>query len=93
MPFVKGQRANPHGRPKGSLNVETLTKLERKAHFDKLAAEQFERWIRECRPEYGLDQLLGKASDVVELITKKKPTNETQEKLNKLLKKVYGGTH
>ena len=90
MPFVKGQRANPHGRPKGSLNLETLTKLERKAHFDKLAAEQFERWVKECRPEYGLDQMLGKVKDEVEVVIKKKPTDETQEKINKALKKLYG---
>lgn len=89
MPFQKG-RAKTGGKVKGTLNYETLTKLERKAEFDKEAAKRFLEWIAKCRPEYGLDQFLGKVKDEVEVTLKKKPTDETQDKINKALKKLYG---
>lgn len=70
MPFKKGEG----GRHKGSLNKETLTKLERRAYFEKRAAEKFDEWIDKVRPEYGLDQFLGKATDIVEVREKKEPS-------------------
>ena len=89
MPFKKGQSGNPAGKPKGTLNYETLTKLERMAEFDKEAAMKFKEWINKCSPEFGLTQFL-KIKSELELIIKKKPTDETQEKINKALKKLYG---
>lgn len=83
MPFQKGNKLSK-GRAKGSLNIDTLTKLERKAYFDKLAAEQFERWVRECRPEYGLDQTIGKPKDTIEIIEKKQPSERIKELAKKL---------
>ena len=88
MPFKKGQIANPKGRPKGSLNIETLTKLERRAYFDKLAAEHFERWVRECRPEYGLDQTMGSVKTIVEVRGEKRDLPERIKKGIEYLKET-----
>ena len=74
MPFKKGQSGNPAGKPKGTLNKETLTKLERRAYFEKRAQEKFDEWIDKVRPEYGLDQFLGKAEEILTLKTKETPT-------------------
>ncbi len=67
MPFKPGQSGNPDGRPKGSLNKETLAKLERRRIFDEEAGKMFIKNIRKARPEYILDQYLGKAPDKIEL--------------------------
>ena len=56
------------------MNTETLTKLERRAYFEKRAAEKFDEWIDKVRPEYGLDQFLGKAEEILNLKTKETPT-------------------
>jgi len=87
MPFTK-RHQKIGGRAKGTPNYETLTKLERKAQFDKLAAQRFERWIDTCRPEYGLDRFLGKVKDEVEIVTKKEPS-ERIKKLAELLKNAH----
>jgi hypothetical protein len=58
MPFIKGHR-KMGGRAKGTPNKETMTKLERRAYFERRAQEKFDDWIEKCRPEYGLDQFLG----------------------------------
>ena len=63
------QKGNP-GKQKGTLNKETLTKIERRAYFEKRAAEKFDKWIDECRPEYGLDQFIGKANDIIDFNAK-----------------------
>ena len=89
MPFKKGQSGNPAGKPKGTRNYETLTALERRAEFDKMAAKKFEEWINKCSAEFGLTQFL-KLKNELELVLKNKPTDETQEKLNKAIKKLYG---
>lgn len=71
MPFKKGKSGNPAGKPKGTLNYETLNKLERKAQFDRIAAKKFEEWIERVKPEYGLDQFLGPVKTILEVKTKK----------------------
>ena len=69
MPFTKGHQ-KIGGRAKGCLNKETLTKIERRAYFDKRAQEKFDEWIDFCRPEYGLDQFIGKAGEKLDITTK-----------------------
>jgi hypothetical protein len=83
MPFTKGHKLSK-GRLKGSLNKETMTKLERRAHFDKRAAELFDDWINKCRAEYGLDQFLGKAEDKVEVVITEEPSERIKELAEKL---------
>ena len=77
MPFQKGNKLG--GRTKGSLGKETLTKLERRAYFEKRAQEKFDEWIDKCRAEYGLDQFLGKAEDKIEVILKKEPSERIKQ--------------
>ncbi len=67
MTFVKGQSGNPAGKKPGTLNGETLTKLERRAMFDKLVSQRWEQIVSELPPSYIADQYLGKATDKLEL--------------------------
>lgn len=85
MPFKKGQSGNPAGKPKGTLSRETLTKLERRAVFEKEVNEMFLETIRKARPEYLLDQFLGKAPDIIEATIKKAPSEKIKQ-LAELLK-------
>ena len=66
MPFQKGHKLAT-GRPLGSLNRETLTKLERREVFDKQITQKWEEIISNLRPEYIADQYLGKAPDKIEV--------------------------
>jgi hypothetical protein len=59
MVFVKGNKPGP-GRPKGLKNRVTLLKEERRAIFDAEVSQVFEEKIHAARPEYLLDQFLGK---------------------------------
>lgn len=74
MPFKKGQSGNLAGKPKGTLNRETINKLERRAVFEKEVEAMFIDTIRKARPEYLLDQFLGKAPDIIEATIKKTPS-------------------
>ena len=64
MVFVKGNTLGK-GRPKGSPNKTTLLKEERRAIFDQRVSERFIETIDGARPEYLLDQFLGKAPDTL----------------------------
>jgi len=64
--FQKGHKGNPKGRGKGTLNKATLTKLERRAIFDKKVSEKWEKTIDQLPPVYIADQFLGKAPEKVE---------------------------
>lgn len=86
MPFTKGNKLG--GRNKGSLNKETLTKLERRAYFEKRAQEKFDEWIDKVRPEYGLDQFLGKAEEILNLKVKSTPSEKIKQ-LAELLKNAH----
>lgn len=57
MVFVKG---HPGGLRKGKKNIATLLKEERRAIFDAEISKVFVEKIHEARPEYILDQFLGK---------------------------------
>ena len=83
MPRPKGL-PKTGGRQIGSLNKETLTKLERRAHFEKRAQEKFDEWIDKVRPEYGLDQFLGKPKEIIEITEKKQPSEKIKELARKL---------
>ena len=65
MPFQKGHKKIA-GREKGTLNRETLTKLERRAIFDKQISQHWEDTIAKLRPEYVADQFMGTAPIKVE---------------------------
>ena len=55
------------GRPKGSKNKETLAREERKAIFDAHISQKFLKLVDKARPEYVLDQFLGKAKETLEI--------------------------
>lgn len=54
------------GRPKGGLNKTTLLQEERRAIFEAEVSEMFIETIKKARPEYLLDQFLGKSADKIE---------------------------
>ena len=63
MPFQPG---HPGYKKRGSKNKSTLDKEMRRAVFDEEVSKQFIELIRKAKPEYKLDQFLGKAKDTVE---------------------------
>lgn len=85
MPRPKGL-PKTGGRQVGSLNKETINKLERRAVFEKEVSAMFVDTIKKARPEYLLDQFLGKAADKLEIdaTVNEKPSAEL-EKLAELL--------
>lgn len=78
MTFQKGNKLG--GRTKGARNKSTLLKEERRAVFDAEVEKMFINKIREARPEYLLDQFLGKAPDKIEFEDKTEH-NEDEEAL------------
>ena len=62
MRFEKGNNYS-ECRPEGSKNKATLAKEERRAVFDEEAQKIFIDRIKKARPEYVLDQYLGKAPE------------------------------
>lgn len=64
------QKGHPGGLRKGKKNKATILKEERRAIFEAEMSEMFLEKIREARPEYLLDQYLGKAPDKLELDAK-----------------------
>lgn len=84
MPFQKGQG----GRNKGSLNKETLSKLEARARFDEKVAAKWDYVIDELIkkfPVYVADQKMGKAADIIEGTIKTEPS-ERLKLIAKMLK-------
>lgn len=82
MPFQKGQIANPKGKAKGTLNRETLTKLEARARFDEKVAAKWDEVIDKLIagfPVYVADQKMGKAADVIEAVIKKAPSEKVKQ--------------
>lgn len=65
MPFQKGNKL-AKGRPVGAKNVTTLLKEERRAIFEAEVSGMFIDTIKKARPEYLLDQFLGKAPDILQ---------------------------
>ena len=55
------------GRVKGSKNKTTLDKEARRVVFDAEVSKMFIEKIKKARPEYLLDQFLGKAPDTLKL--------------------------
>lgn len=79
--FQPGLSGNPNGRPLGSLNKTTLLKEERRAIFDEVVSQVYVKTILDAKPEYLLDQFLGKAPDKVEVDAVVVTANVTQEVL------------
>ena len=59
------------GKKKGTKNKATLLMEERRAIFDEEVAKDFLKTIKKARPEYKLDQFLGKAPDKISVIVTK----------------------
>ena len=62
MPFEEGHNLAT-GRPKGSKNKTTLDKEQRRILFEELVSDKFEKLVEKAKPEYLLDQFMGKATD------------------------------
>ena len=63
--------ANPNippgpGRPLGSKNKTTLDKEQRRILFEELVSDKFEKLVDKAKPEYLLDQFIGKAKETVD---------------------------
>lgn len=91
MPFQKG---HPGFRKKGTKNNTTLLKEERRALFDEEAEKIFIESIKKAKPEYILDQYLGKAEDKLKIdaTVRKELTDEEKElseKFNEFLKILW----
>ena len=73
MKWEQGQSGNPAGRPKGSKDKTTLAKEERRVVFDEEAQKIFLNRIQKAKPEYILDQYLGKAPEKLDVEIKVVP--------------------
>lgn len=83
MPFKPGQSGNPAGKPKGIRNRATLDKEARRILFEQIVSDKFEELVGDAKPEYLLDQFMGKAPDTlningVELFLGKKPEKKDE---------------
>jgi len=65
MSFKPGQSGNLNGRPKGAKNAATLDKEARRVVFDAEVSKTFLNQIKKARPEYLLDQFIGKAAETI----------------------------
>jgi hypothetical protein len=63
------QKGHPCYKLPGTKNKETIAKEERRAIFDAEASKIFLQKIAEAKPEYILDQFLGKAGDKLDITT------------------------
>ncbi len=81
--FIPGVSGNPDGRPEGTKNKTTLLKEERRALFDQWMQDKFKAAVDNAKPEYLLDQYLGKATDKkeVDITTKGEAIGLTPEKI------------
>ncbi len=74
------------GKVKGSRNKVTLALEERRAIFEEEVSQVFVNKIHEARPEYILDQFIGKSPDkLISLNLDEKPTERERELLSRLL--------
>lgn len=87
MSFKPGQSGNPLGRPAGAKGKATILKEERREIFEKTVSEIFLDTIRKARPEYLLDQYLGKAEDKTQFSGEIKTSNSlTDEQISAISK-------
>ena len=61
MPFESGNKLG--GRTPGAKNKVTLDKEQRRVLFEELVSDKFEKLVEKAKPEYLLDQFMGKATD------------------------------
>lgn len=57
---LKSPRNGKHGKRKKTIEQE-----KRRAIFDEIVSQDFPEIIQDARPEYKLDQFIGKAPDVI----------------------------
>lgn len=88
MVFKKGDnKPEGSGIKKGQKHSLTLAKEERRAIFEAEVSSVFVDKIHEARPEYLLDQFIGKSPDTrVNIILDAKPNERARELANKLLR-------
>ena len=89
MVFVKGQKKpEGSGLKKGQKLRPTLLREQRRAIFDAEITQVFEDKIRAARPEYVLDQYLGKPVEKHEhVIETKEPSSKVLTYLNAFFNK------
>ena len=73
MPFHKGQTGNPFGRKKGSKNVKTIARENRRAVLDNEITKLYMGLIHKAKPEYLLDQFVGKSTENIDITSGGKP--------------------
>lgn len=88
-PIVKGHPPMG-GRPKGSLNKETLSKLAARARFDEKVSQSWDEVIQKLianHPTYVADQMMEKATEKHQVdFGDKKPLSQKKiEKLNQIM--------
>lgn len=83
---MKFQKGHPGFKKKGTKHKETLLKEERRAIFDKEMSEMFVEKIHKARPEYVLDQFLGKPTEHHEVVVKTEPTERVLQYIDAITK-------
>ena len=63
MPFEPG---HPGYKKPGTKNKTTLDKEQRRILFEELVSDKFEKLVEKAKPEYLLDQFIGKAKETVD---------------------------
>jgi hypothetical protein len=87
MVFVKGhKKIEGSGMQVGQKIRPTLLREERRAKFDSEISQVFEEKIHAARPEYVLDQYLGKTPDLHLVVNAEVvPSNDLKELADALL--------
>lgn len=78
------------GKVKGSKNKVTLAKEERRAIFEAEVSSVFVDKIHEARPEYLLDQFIGKVPDTTVNINLDANSTERTRELGRRLSGLFG---
>ena len=69
-----------HGKHK-----TTIEKEKRRELFDELVSQEFPKLVKNAKPEYKIDQFMGKTPEVIQQTSKIEIDTETKEKIKKLL--------
>ena len=84
---MKGfQRGNP-GRPQGSLNKETLSRLAARTRFEEKVSQKWDEVVDALlkqNPVYVADQIMGKSPEEHNVNLKKEPSERIKQLAAKL---------